>query len=109
MNRKTPYHATKDRGLAIPPEKMPALSRSSDIAWGMWKLVAAQNNHSLKKLQYFLALHVTNPTTLKIISRALKDGRDGRGEDVAKLEAFPGKRFWLAGNEGKALMGMYES
>ena len=96
MNRKSPKNAATDYDLDIPAEKLPALSASSDVAWGMWSLVAQQNKADIRNIRYFLCLSVTNPSTLKVVARALN------GE---KLGPWPGKKFWLADEDGKALMG----
>ena len=74
---------------------MPALKRSSDIAWGLW------NRHckeSLSNINYFFTVAVANPETRKIISRAM-------GQNA--VPNAPGYTF-RAGNENFiALLGMY--
>jgi hypothetical protein len=62
----------------------------------MWTQVTQQNNADIKNIRYFLALSVTNPSTMRVASRALNG---------ANLEPYPGKQFWLADEAGKALMG----
>jgi hypothetical protein len=98
MNRKSPKNAAADYGLNIPSDKFPGLSASSDVAWGMWTLVTQQNSASVKNIKYFLCLSITNPSTLKVVARAMNG---------AILGPWPGKRFWLADEDGKALMGKF--
>jgi hypothetical protein len=96
MNLKSPKSAIDFYDMDIPSHKLPALSASSDIAFGMWSIVTEQNQADIKNINYFFSLMVTNDETLKVVARAMNG---------AKLEPYPGRKFWLADEDGKAIMG----
>ncbi|KAI4911999.1 hypothetical protein J4E90_006817 [Alternaria incomplexa] len=97
LTRESPAYAARKlwNVPSVKPDEMPALKRSSDIAWGLW------NRHckeSLSNINYFFTVAVANPETRKIISRAM-------GQNA--VPNAPGYTF-RAGNENFiALLGMY--
>lgn len=93
MNRRAPEHAV---GPLFPKDGLPKLRRSSDIAWGLWKM-GAEPRGKIKNIRFFFSLNISNDLTTRLLLRAIK------GESYT----FPGNIFSMESEEGKALLGMY--
>lgn len=98
MIRKSPMEAPKTWDMIIPPDKLPELRVSSDIAFAMWQMVVEHFKADITNIKYLLNLMVSNPDTLAVVARAL-NGEQPKG--------WPGKRFWVADEAGKALLGIH--
>jgi hypothetical protein len=72
LHRKSPEVSAKElwKVDSPPPEQLPLLRSSSDIAWALWNRVAGPN---VRNIKYFMALTVVNVQTKTIVvPRALK-------------------------------------
>lgn len=102
QNIKSPQKAGKELQDPVPDSMMPKLSRSSDIAWGLWTLAAAGSMERLKNVHFFFSISITNKPTLVTIVRALEDTQSA-------FAPWPGKLFFTMTEQGKALLGMFDT
>ena len=100
MNVKGAKYAGRDRNPRVEGDSFLKLQQSSDITWLLWK--EWQEARKLANLRYSFVLHITNADTQRLIATALRN----TGQ---KLVDWPGTWFSTGTNEGKAIMGMWNS
>lgn len=94
----SPSAAVQNRfgwGRKAEPGELPELHRLSDIYWGFW----FRGNNHLNAFKYYLAHHVVNPDTVKLITRALRNRRK------FALTFWPGVAFTIGSPEHQAIIG----
>ncbi|EOA81968.1 uncharacterized protein SETTUDRAFT_72231, partial [Exserohilum turcica Et28A] len=97
LNIMSPSAAVQNRfgwGRKAEPGELPELHRLSDIYWGFW----FRGNNHLNAFKYYLAHHVVNPDTVKLITRALRNRRK------FALTFWPGVAFTIGSPEHQAII-----
>ncbi|KAF2748228.1 hypothetical protein M011DRAFT_486081 [Sporormia fimetaria CBS 119925] len=92
LSLSSPQHAVASWNPPLPADQLPKLQKSSDVAWGIWKMRAGTN---VKNLRYFLALTVINELTNRILIRATG----------GRVQPWPGVTFTSETEEASALLG----
>jgi hypothetical protein len=98
MDLLSPKYAVTERDnwdREATPNELPALRYISDIFWGYWR----RSTSTPKNLRYYIATHVVNDDTVKLVSRALKNS------EMDDLSEWPGKTFEMDSEEWAALLG----
>lgn len=96
--RSNPKTSVTRNELHVRDDELPDLAKSSDIAWGLWSMAAQGSANKLKGIKYFFSLAITNDDTLGIIARVANNG---------ELKEYPGERFDITDQKGKALLGKH--
>lgn len=71
QDRKSPWEAGRVTYDDFTKDDLPDLQRSSDIMWIMWEHVVPEARR--KDIKIFGSLTISNPTTLAVIARAMKE------------------------------------
>lgn len=77
------------------PDELPALRHISDMYWAYWRRLASNP----KNLHYYIATHVVNDNTVKLVARALENIK------MNDLSEWPGITFKMGSEEWAALVG----
>lgn len=97
--RESPYHAFRDRFVRTPrSDEPPELRSSSDITWDMWNTGVPAS--SLADIRWYFSVNVQNTESRSIISRALRSTNQ-------LLSPWPGTKFGMDSEAGKAILGTY--
>lgn len=103
MDNLMPTSAIKNNKQRDPRDgEVPALQSLSDLLWGGWYRGSqpdTSNNKNVKNLKYLISLSVTNAESLSIIQRVLQS------KNKATPSLWPGDKFDMTTDEGKALLG----
>ncbi|KAJ4308566.1 hypothetical protein N0V94_009305 [Neodidymelliopsis sp. IMI 364377] len=98
MDLVSPRYAVTERhnwNREAAPNELPALRYMSDIFFGYWRRITSNP----KNLRYYIATHVVNDDTVKLVARALKNNK------MDDLSEWPGVTFEMDSDEWAALVG----
>lgn len=105
LNRLSPAKAAGENwgNPEVRKEWLPALTSSSDHAWGFWNRANAGNLSGIRKI---FSCMITNEITLALIDEALKTYPLGPGEVRPRgVEKWPGTTFPMRYDAAQALLG----
>jgi hypothetical protein len=100
MDLVSPRYAVTERhnwNREAASNELPALRYMSDIFFGYWRRITSNP----KNLRYYIATHVVNDDTVKLVARALKNNK------LDDLSEWPGVTFETDSEEWAALVGKF--